>query len=147
MILDFLAQLGDAQAITSADAYTTNAYDMGNTTPKRHLDGEPMCIMFVVTTAAGADGGSFTDTCDFMAVESANSNLSSHAVMQQRRIPAAQLVAGAIVVVNIPPGRPTARYIGGRIELGADDTVSVDSYIVPLSHVQAFLAYAKGYVV
>jgi hypothetical protein len=142
MILDYLAQLGDAQAITSADAYTNNSYKMPDPipgAPRNKLDGEALALVFVVTTAAAGDGASMTDTFDFMAVESANSNLSSHSVMQQRRVPGAELVAGAIVVVNIPPGRPTSKYIGGRIELGTGDTVSVDCYLLRLEMVTQFL--------
>lgn len=149
MFLDALAQLADAQAVTSADAYTTNTYDLGNVTPKRRLGaGEKLSLIFVVTTRSAADGGSFTDTCDFMAVQSANDNLSSHDVIIQRRVPAAELVAGAIVELPLPVGRPTKRYIGGRVELGTDDTVSVDAYIIPTDMVQGFeAAYAKNYSV
>lgn len=148
MILDKLNKLGDAQAITSADAYTTDSLDLGNVTPKRRVgNGERLSLIFVVTTAAAADGGSFTDTCDFMAVESANSNLGSHAVIAQRRLPASELVVGKVIEIPLPYDRPQLRYVGGRVELGTDDTIAVSSFILPSDQVQGFLAYADGYAV
>jgi len=147
MILDKLTQLSAAQAITSADAYGGSVYDCGNVTPKRRIGaGTPLSIVVAVTTAAAGDGASFTDTFDFMAVQSVNENLSSHTVMIQRRIAGASLVAGLVFELPIPADMPTARWIGVRYELGTDDTVSVSAWIVPREHVQAFMAYAKGYV-
>lgn len=148
MILDALLQLSDAQAVTSADAYSTNTIDLGDVTPKRQVgDGEPLALVVTVDVAAAADGASFTDTFDFMAVQSVNANLSSHDVMAQRRIPAAELVAGAVIVVPIPPGRPTKRYIGARYELGTDDTITVSAWVLPMSFVFKLKAYARGYVI
>lgn len=148
MFLDFLAQLADAQAVTDTDAYTTNTYDLGTATVARRVgDGEDISLIFVVTTAAAGDSASFTNNFDFMFVQSANANLSSHDVMVQRRIPGAQLTVGAIVELVCPAGRPTLRYIGGRAELGSGDTVSLDAYLLLTQQVQAFVAYAKGYAV
>lgn len=148
MILDAQTQLSNAQDVTGADAYSTNTYDTGASSPSRRIgDGEPMCAVVTVDTAAGADGGSFTDTFDFMVVDSPNANLGSHTVLAQRRIAAAALVAGAIIVIPIPPGTNTQRYVGMRYELGADDTVSVSAWIVPQSFVAKLMTYAKGYVV
>lgn len=151
MILDALLKLSAAQAVTSADAYSTNTIDLGATTPVREIgSGEPMALVVCVGTAAAGDGtpASFTDTFDFMVVQSANENLSSHDVIVQRRVPGAQLTAGAVVIVPIPPGRPTKRYIGARYELGTDDTITITAYFAPLSFVQTIAkAYAKGYVI
>lgn len=149
MILDALLKLSAAQAVTSADAYSTNTIDLGATTPVREIgSGEAMALVVTVDTAGAGDGtpASFTDTFDFMLVQSVNANLSSHDVIIQRRIPGAQLVAGAIIVIPIPPGRPTKRYIGARYELGTDDTITVTAYLAPLAFVQTLAkSYAKGY--
>lgn len=151
MVLDALLQLSSAQDVTSADAYSTNTIDLGATTPVREIgSGEPMALLVNVTTAAAGDGtpASFTDTFDFMVVQSANENLSAHDVIVERRVPGAQLVAGALIIIPIPPGRPTKRYLGARYELGTDDTISIDAWIAPLSFVQTIAkAYAKGYVI
>lgn len=148
MILDKLTQLSNAQAVTDADAYSTNTFDCKDVTPKRRIGaGEPLAVVVIVTTAAGNSGGTFTNTFDFIAVQSVNANLSSHDEMAKRRVPASELTLGAIVVVDIPPDRPTKQFIGARYELGTGDTISVSAYILPRSFVQAFLAYAKNYVV
>ena len=148
MILDILARLSNAQDVTAADAYSDNSYDCGNVTPKRRIGaGRGLSIVVVVTTAAAADGGSFTDTFDLIAVQSANANLGSHDEIIKRRIPAAELVAGAVFEIPIPADRPTKRYIGARYELGTDDTVSVSAFLVDRDNVQAFMAYAKNYAV
>jgi hypothetical protein len=151
MILDALTQLSDAQAVTSADAYSTNTIDLGATTPVRQIgDGEPLALVVSVDVAAAGDGtpASFTDTFDFILVESANANLSSHTEVIKRRVPGAQLTAGAVVIIPIPPGKPTKRYIGARYELGTDDTITVSAFIAPMSFVQVMAkAYAKGYVI
>lgn len=148
MILDALLQLSSAQAITAADAYSTNTVDLGAPTIKRRVGtGERLSLFFVVTTAAAGDGGSFTDTCDFMAVQSANANLSSHDVIVQRRVAGATLVAGFAFDLPLPFGMPTKQYLGARYELGTDDTVSVSAWVIRADDVQAWLAYAKGYSV
>jgi hypothetical protein len=148
MLLDKLLQLSAAQDITDTDAYSTNTVDLGNPTVKRRVGaGEDLALIVVVTTAAAGDSASFTDTFDFIAVESVNANLSSHTVMAQRRIPASELVAGAVFEIPIPKDKPAKRYIGARYELGSGDTVSVSAYFIPRDMVQAFVAYAKGYAV
>lgn len=150
MILDKLLELSKAQAVTDADAYSTNTYDAGNPAVKRRLGaGEPLSLVVIVTTAVGASGvpATFTNTFDFMLVQSVNANLSAHDVIAQRRVPAAELTTGAIVVVDMPPDRPTKQFVGARYELGTGDTISVSAYLLPRSLVQAFIAYAKNYVV
>lgn len=149
MILDKLAELSNAQAVTSADAYSDFSYDLGNITPKHRIGaGTPLSIVVVVTTAAAGDGASFTDTFDFIAVASANANLTSQVELIKRRIPGAALVAGFAFDIPIPQvigSTGALRYLGARYELGTDDTISVSAYIVPTEHVGAWLAYAKGY--
>lgn len=151
MVLDALLQLSDAQAVTSADAYSTNTVDLGDVTPKREVGtGEPLALIVTVDVAAAGDGApaSFTDTFDFMAVQSANANLSSHDVMIQRRVAGADLVAGAVIILPLPPGRPTKRYIGARYELGTDDTITVSAWFAPYNMVAHLAkAYRKGYVI
>lgn len=150
MILDAFTRLSDGQAVTDADAYSTNTIDLGDVTPKRVVgDGEPLALVITVDVAAAGDGSpaSFTDTFDFMAVESVNADLSAHTVMAQRRVPGAELVAGALIVVNIPPGRPLKRYVGARYELGSGDTITVSAWLLPLSFIPRLVSYAKGYTI
>jgi hypothetical protein len=150
MFLDALAKFSEAQAITSADAYSDYAYDNHNTTPKRNTGaGEPLSVIVIVTTAATGDGASatMTDTFDISLIESANADLSSHVDIITRIIPGASLRAGAAFEFPLPFDKPDLRYIGMRYELGTDDTISVSAYLVPRSFAQAYLAYAKNYTV
>lgn len=148
MILDYLCQLATDLAVTASDAYTELSYDLGNVTPKQRVGtGRSLSIVFIVKVAGAGDGGSFTDTCDFLAVESANADLSSHVEIIKRRVPGAQLTAGSIIEVPLPSGKPVLRYLGGRVELGADDTVTVDAYVMEHEQIAAWLAYAKSYVI
>lgn len=147
MRLDAQLQLSDAQAVTSADAYSTNAVDLGAATPARDIAaGEPMAVMVTVDVAAAGDGGSMTDTFDLMAVNSPNANLSSHVELCKRRVAGALLVAGAIVILPLPP-MMNYRYLGARYELGTDDTITVSAWVTPLSFISKLRAYAKGYVI
>lgn len=148
MILDKLADFcGSGQAVSAA-AYGTDVMDFGSTTPARRIgNGERLSVIFVITVAAAGDSGSLTDTFDFLAVQSANANLSSHSTIIQRRIPGAQLTVGSVWELPIPADRPTARYFGVRFEPGTGDTFTAKAYLVPADHVQGFLAYAKGYAV
>jgi hypothetical protein len=142
MILDKLCQLADGLAVTDADAYTTYSYDLGNVTPKRAAGaGEPLALVFTVMTAAAGS----TDTTDLMAVTSANENLSSHIELYSWRIANASLTIGSHWVMPLPTGKNIyRRYIGGRIELGSGDTITVDCNLVPLNHVYDHEYYADA---
>ncbi len=147
-ILDALTMLSDGQAVTDTDAYSTNTIDLGDVTPNRSIgDGEPLAIVVTVDVGPAEPAGSLTDAFDFIAVESVNANLGSHAVMCQRRVAAALLTAGAMVVLPIPPGLPTSRYIGARYEVGTGDTITVSAHLVPLSFISKLKTYARGYVI
>jgi hypothetical protein len=146
MRLDDALKLGSSQAVTDTDAYMTNVIlDHGNVTPKRDpYAGEPMCLVFQVGVAAAGS----TDTTDFIAVQSANSNLSSHTEVAKRRIANALLTAGSLHIVPLPPGVQTTRYGGGRVELGSGDTVTVSCWLAPLKDVQQYdRYYAPGSVI
>lgn len=148
MILDALLQLSDAQALTSSDDYSTNTIDFGNVTPKRRVGaGEPLSAVVVIDVAAAGDGGSLTNAFDIALVESANENLGSHVDIITRVIPASLLVAGAMFEFPMPCDKPALRYVGMRYELGADDTLTVSTYVMPRSMVQAWMAYRKNYSV
>jgi hypothetical protein len=141
MFLDALNKLSAAQAVTDTDAYSTNTIDLGNTTPKREIGaGEPLCLMICVDVAAAGS----TDTTDIMVVHSDNANLSSHAVLAQRRIAKALLTAGSRHFIPIPPGSVTKRYLGARYELGSGDTITVTAYIVPQNMIDVLKDYADA---
>ncbi len=146
MIFDDELKLGSAQAVTDTDAYMTNKIlNLGNSTPKRDFGaGEEMCLVFMPTVAAAGS----TDTTDLIAVHSDNDDLSSHAELAKRRVANAALTVGSIHVVPIPPGAVSKQYLGGRVELGTGDTITVNCYVARLRDVpQADRYYQSGFEV
>ena len=148
MILDKYLQLAVAQAFTDADEVSENTIDLGNPTIKNRVgSGERLSLAFVITTAAAGDSASATDTTDLVAVEDTAANLGTKTEIISRRVPASELVAGAIFEVPLPSNKPTKRYLGAQVVQGAGDTVSATIYVIPSEHMPSFLAYAKGYSV
>jgi hypothetical protein len=143
MILDALLLLSDAQAV-SATAYSTNTVDLGDVTPKRSIgDGEPMAL--VVTCDVALAGTSPTLVISF--VQSANANLSSDDDLVSSQSFSA-LAAGAQVVLPIPPGLVTKRYVGAQYTVGGTTpTVTLTASIMPLSMVSKLKDYADGITV
>jgi len=142
MILDYLTQLADTQAVTDTDAYTVYSYDLGNKTPKINPGaGEPMCLLFTIDVVAAGS----TDTTDLMAVTSANANLSSHIELLSWRIANASLTAGSQWIIPLPGGANLyRRYIGGRVELGSGDTLTFSCDMIPLSDASKLETYADA---
>lgn len=142
MILDALLELASAQAVTDSDAYTTYSVDLGNPTVKRRIGtGEPLAMIFCVDVAAAGS----TDTTDFKVVSSTAEALATSTIaVVTRRIANASLTAGSIHVLPIPPGEPQQRYIGGRVELGSGDTITVSVYLVNQSGIGKFTHYADN---
>lgn len=149
MILDSQNLLSDAQAFTSS-GYTTNTIDLGNVTPKNEIGtGEGLALVFTVDVAA--DTGSSDETYQFQLVQSANANLSSHDVLVQTDtsfITRSTLVAGYQVVLPVPPGMVSKRYLGGRLVLGGTTpSITVTGFLQPRAMVQNYKDYAKGYTI
>jgi len=142
MILDALLQVSDAQQVT-ADAYSTNTVDAGNVTPKRQIQvGESMGYLMAITAA-----GTNTGSTKLQAVQSANANLSSHVVVGQVDLAAAQIVAGNIYIIPIGSGMVGLRYHGMYHDITGTVDYTVDAFgPIPLSQCAALAAtYAKGY--
>lgn len=142
MIRDSLTQLADGLAVTDTDAYTTYSVDLGNVTPKRDIgNGEPLALVWSVGVAAAGS----TDTTDFKVVIATSADLASGTIATSTmRVANASLTAGAILVQPIPPYVGPLRYLGGKVELGSGDTITVDCDIVPLSMVGNWKHYADN---
>jgi hypothetical protein len=142
MIRDALTQLADGLAVTDSDAYTTYSYDLGSLTYAREPGtGEPLALVFSVGVAASGS----TDTTDLKIVSSTAADLATATIaVVTRRIANALLTAGSQHVLPIPPGSVTQRYIGGRVELGSGDTITVDCDIVPMSFIGIHKDYADA---
>jgi hypothetical protein len=136
MYLDSQLLLSDAQALT-ATAVSTNTIDTALATNEIGI-GEPMALVFVVDTAADTVSGD--ETYQFQLIQSANANLSSQDVLLQTDtsyITRATLVAGYKVVIPLPAGMKTKRYLGARYVLGGTTpSVTVTAFLQPLNMLQ-----------
>lgn len=146
MSYDLQLTLSDAQAVT-ADAVSTNTIDLGNPTVKNEIGaGEPVSV--VVTVDVGADFTTGDETYAFQLIQSANANLSSPDVLEVRTLTAAQLVAATQVVIPIPIGAVTKRYLGLNYDVGGTTpTMTITAFVQPNSMIQQHKVYAKGYTV
>lgn len=136
MFLDSQLLLSDAQALT-ATAVSTNTIDTLLATNEIGA-GEPMALVFTIDTAADAVSGD--ETYQFQLIQSANANLSSQDVLLQTDtafITRSVLTAGFKVVIPVPAGMKTKRYLGARYVLaGTTPSVTVTAFLQPLSMVQ-----------
>lgn len=146
MILDALLVVSDAQAVT-VDAVSTNTIDLGTSSPAREIgSGEPMSMLVTVDVAADFTTGD--ETYAFELIQSANANLSSPTVLNRRVLTAAQLALGAIFAVPLPPGTPSARYLGMNYDTGGTTpTLTITAALVPTRFVDMIKNYQKNYVV
>jgi len=147
MYVDALGLVSDAQAFVAA-AVSTNSIDLGNVTPKRELGtGEPVGFGFAVDVAASAT------TVKLEVIMATDSLLTAGIVVlvEETRL-AADLPAGGLLFLGIPPGGPAAgwlRFLGIRVTpVGGAATVTLTSWLT--SHALfSVLAkpYAKNYAV
>ena len=143
MLIDKQLVVSDAQAIT-ADAYSTNTIDLGSSNPERQIgDGEPMALVVCCDVALAGT----SPTLVVNLVESANADLSSHAVILASKSYSA-LAAGDRIVIPLPPGSPVERYVGAYYDVGGTSpTVTLTSFVQPLSMVEKRKDYASGFSV
>ena len=158
MFIDSQGQLSAAQAVT-VSAVSTNAYDLGapfsgGTSNGAAIDpsvGEPMCVVVVPTVSAKV---SVTDeTYEFDIVTATNTNLTTaQDIVLKLPFTNTQagtlLVAGQVLVVPLPAGRITQRFVGLKyITAGTGPTITVNAWIAPLSMVQQQKFYTSAIVV
>lgn len=148
MILDNLNRLVAAQAFSSTGAVSTNSLPLK--VAGRDLGaGEPMAMVFTVTTAAAVAS---TETYLFRAQTATNADgttgaaiiassptytVSSGTFANRNDI----LAAGDKVVLPLPPesiAASTATHLAGYVVLGGggSPTISCTIDVVPLSHVE-----------
>lgn len=147
MILDAQALLSDAQALTGT-ALSTNTYDLGAAGNDVGI-GEPLCAVVTVDVAADATTGD--ETYRFSVIQSANANLSSSDELLTTNVTfvtRAFLSAGRKLILPIPPGLLTKRFIGLNYTLGGTTPlITVTAAILPMSMVQNEKAYADGFTI
>jgi hypothetical protein len=142
--LDKQTRLGSAQAFSASGA-TTDYYDASSA---RNLgDGEPMALVFTVTT--GADYTTTDETYTFALQCDDNTGFSTPLTCESRTVSAASsgLVAGTQVVLPIPTGL-VEQYVRGYLTLGGTTpSISVTTDIVPMSFVRKPKDYPSSFTV
>lgn len=147
-VLDVQQQFSSAQALTVTVA-STNIIDLGappaGTAERRIGTGEPMGVVIFVTVAAGGTAPTLQVTLQ----SDDNVGFASAAtVCQTEVIAAAGLTAGTKIVLPIPSGKATERYIRLNYTLtGTTPTVTVSAYLQPLSMLQQEQTYSKNFTV
>lgn len=146
MFIDKENLLCDAQAFT-ADANTTNAFDNGTSVPKIDFGaGIPMCVAIQVDVAADFTTGN--ETYAFNFIQSANADLSTPDILSGRTISYADLTAGSIQYVMIPPKAVTKRYLGLAFDGGGTTpTGTFTSWITAMHMIDARRDYPNGYTI
>lgn len=142
MIHDLQNQFSSAQAIT-ASAASTNYIDLGL---NRNVGvGEALYVGFVVTTAFTDSGSDSTVTVSLETDD--NTSFSSPATAQTVGTFAALSAAGSRLVVRLQVDKIVERYLQARYAVtnGNLTTGAITSF---LTHdIDAFNAYANGFVV
>lgn len=146
MILDALTKVASSQAATTnTTSVSADSIDLGAADPDRQIgDGEPLAAVFEIESITpSAD----TYTLDVIQASAGALNAGVGVLASTGVKTAAQLPAGSLVVLGIPPGAPTERYLGVRTTLGSGDALTYSAYIVPLSFVQKRQDYATAIVI
>jgi hypothetical protein len=123
MFLDALLRVANAQAFGAAGV-SAASIDLGNVTPKRKIGtGEPMGFGFACTTSG-------TVAATLLEIISATDELLTAGIIvhASRSIPLAEMVAGALFYLGLPPGTPTQRFLGVRATT-AGGTVSLTAWL------------------
>jgi hypothetical protein len=143
MQLDAHLLFSDAQAVT-ADANSTNIIDLG--VGRNLFDGEPLAVVLVIDVAANVADAD--ETYEFEVHTDDNSALSSSTQLIAQAIAGAALTAGSTHVIPVPVGVTLERYLGLKFDVGGTTpSVTVTAFLQPLSMVQKYKSYPKGYTI
>ena len=139
---DAQTQICSTQAFT-ANAVSENTYDSG-AAGNDITEGEPMGLGIDVTVAADATTGD--ETYEFQAIQSAAADLSSPDVLALIRPARVDLTVGKRLVLPLPPGSKTKRYLGLNVNVGGTTpSITINTFIAPLSFLGGWKAYADGF--
>lgn len=156
MILDAENLFSDAQEIT-ADAVGTNVISLQQ--DRAIGSGEPMGVLFTVDVAADQTTGDEDYTFDVEyasnAAQTTGRQLIGRRVFESGTptAPAQDadlLVAGFQFMIPIPPSAlsESELFLGIRYDVtGTTPTITCTAALVPLSGVQDYANYAKGYTI
>jgi hypothetical protein len=147
MYLDIQNELMSKAAIAAVAVVSADTFDIGAVNVDPSI-GELMAGKFVVTT--GAAGAPIATSYLFEVITSAAANLSSPTVIASSGAvltASARLAVDREVIVPIPQGSITQRYLGFRVTAtgGTTPTMSVSAYYVPLKEIPAYKPFPKAY--
>jgi len=143
MFIDALLQFSSsAQALSGAGTVaSTDTIDLGQ--ERRLGSGEQMGVVICVTAAM--TGTSPTFQCNIQSDD--NSGFSSAANVASSAT-FSTLAVGSRVIIPIPPGVLTERYLRLSYTLGGTTpAVSVKSFVQPLNQIESQASYASGFVI
>jgi len=158
MYIDADNQFSDAQALSSAAAVVgQNVIDLG--VAQSIGNGEPMCVMYVVSVAA--DQGTGDEDYTFEVEYASDAGQTTGRQLMGRRIfesgtPAAPaqdadlLVAGFKFFIPMPPTTSSEdeQFLGIRTTLaGTTPSITFDAILMPMSAVDATVDYASGFTI
>jgi len=146
MYVENLTLLWDATALT-ADAVSTNTYDAG--VAENGLDiGEVIAAIITVDVAATVAG---TETYAFEFIQSASAALTSADVLVRVPFTTTQastlLKAGKKVVINVPSGAISKRFLGLNFDGANTPTITVTASMAPSSFAEVIKQFASGFIV
>lgn len=126
MYLDDELKLADDQAVVGA-ANSEHYLDTEKTNP--YFESGNMGLAVIVKTAATGTTG-----FDIYIVHKAGGQPTiNDLTLAMGRFPVANLTKGAVVIVPIPKGVKTLRYLGAYFSrVNGDETITVDAYMTPL---------------
>ncbi len=154
MFIDSQDRLWTSAALTTT-AVSTNAYDLhavfrsGATQPDP--TGGALLALVVNVEVAGAHAG--TETYEFQVINASATDLTTGQIVLATTgtiataSVAAALAAGVLLVLPIPPGVATLRYLGAKIVSANSAAITVSGEIRPVNMLQNVKYYPSGFVI
>lgn len=154
MFIDSQDRLWNSLALTTT-AVSTNAYDLhapfrsGATQPDP--TGGALLALVINVEVAGAHAG--TETYEFQVINASATDLTTGQIVLATTGTiatadvAAKLAAGTLLVLPIPPGVATLRYLGAKIVSANSAAITVSGEIRPVNMLQEVKYYPSGFVI
>jgi hypothetical protein len=156
MYIDAELQFSDAQVFAAGGGVGTNVIDLS--LDRSIGNGEPMAVVFAVTTDAIVNTGD--EDYQFDVEYASNAAQSTGRQLVGRRVfevsPAAPaqdstlLVVGFRVIIPVPPTAlsESEQFLGIRVTtLGTGDSIACDAWLTPMSMIDATNDYAGGFLI
>ena len=157
MYIDEQLQFSSAQVFAAGGGVGTNVIDLS--VDRSIGNGEPMAVVFAVTTAAVVNTGDEDYRFDVEYAANADQTTGVEQLIGRRVFegtptsPAQDsdlLVVGFRIVIPIPPTAlsESEQFLGIRVTtLGTGDSIACDAWLTPMSMIDATNDYADGYAI